>query len=118
MHFNTKIQNSPKLSLGKRHTSELRSDISAFYFHVNDTTEQNLARAPYSLPLTLLNLRKCFVGKPTCVCAFVVVCAGVSGCHVAPSDSALLCQEIRTQCKPLAVPAYWISPLNLLCWKL
>lgn len=30
----------------------------------------------------------------------------------------LLCQEIRTQGKPLAAPACWISPLSRLCRKL
>lgn len=92
---------------------------------VNDIMAQNLAQAPDLLLLTPLNLRKCFWGtdhRSQRVSICVLVCVNVSrcasGCHVAPSDSALLCQEIRTQGKPLAVPAYWISPLNRLCCKL
>lgn len=87
--------------------------------------EKNLAGVPASLLLTLSNLQKFFFGidhtsqrVSICVSMCVTVSRSVSGCHVALSDSALLCQEIRTQGKPLAAPAYWISPLNRLCWKL
>lgn len=99
--------------------------IHSFNPHVNDITKQNLAQAPDSLLVMLLNLRKRFGGidhesqrVSVCLLLCVAVSHCVSGCHVALSNSALLCQEIRTQGKPLAAPAYWISPLNLLCWKL
>lgn len=52
-----------------------------------------------------------------CVRACARLSRRVPACHVAPSDSAQLCQEIRTQGKPLAAPAYWISPPNRLCRK-
>ena len=45
--------------------------------------------------------------KSQCVsmCESVAASLCVSGSHVAPSDSAPLCQEIRTRGKPLAAPA-------------
>lgn len=54
------------------------------------------------------------------VSVFVVVrlCLAVyPGCRVAQSNSALHCQEIRTQGKLFAAPAYWIARRNRLCWE-
>lgn len=107
-------------------TKRKQAPISSFSPGVNGATEKTWLETPDSLLLALLNLRKCFWGmdhKSPCECVCVSVCViasrCVSGCHVALSISALLCQEMRTQGKPLAAPADWISPLNLnLCWKL
>lgn len=119
-----KYQNDPHKEEAQLMVKQ-KTKTSIFSPHVNDITKQNLAQAPDLLLAMLLNLRKCFGGidhksQRVFVCLLMCVAAShcVSGCHVALSDSALLCQEIRTQGKLLAAPAYWISPLNLLCWKL
>jgi len=104
----------------KSKNCDFRILIYSFHPHVNDITERNLAQAPDSSRLTPFEPVRVLWGidhktpASPCVCWCVTVPRCVTGCHVAPSNPALLCQEIRTQGKPLAVPACWIPPLNLL----